>query len=113
MTNSDFGQLVEREIEQALDQLSPERGGRVSEARLRAQLELVAQRVAGYSRDHVLINLLDAGDVAVHFGISRARARALLQNRHERFGVGRKVGGAWIIAADELGQLEPEEKYRR
>lgn len=58
------------------------------------------------------MELMTAEDVAEHFGFSVRRARALIANRNERFGIGMKVGRSWLVHRDELGRLEPEEKYR-
>ena len=60
-----------------------------------------------------LTDLLDARAVAQHFNISERRARALIANRHERHGIGTKVGQSWLVHRDDLGLLEPDEKYKR
>jgi len=75
-------------------------------------LNQTAQIAFREGRNHALMGLMTAADVAAEFGVSERRARALIQNRHERFGVGMRVGNQWLVHRDELGNLEPDEKYR-
>ena len=90
----------------------PHGAGRAPHTRVLRHLEQIAQIAFRVGRNHALMGLMTAADVAEHFGVSERRARALIQNRHERFGVGMRVGNQWLVHRDELGNLEPDEKYR-
>lgn len=56
--------------------------------------------------------LMTTEDVAEWFGVSERRARALIKNRHERFGIGTQIGNTWLVHRDELDVLEPDERFK-
>jgi hypothetical protein len=104
--------IVNRAIENAMSMMFPHGAGHASDRRVRHALEQVAQRAFIAGRHDALMGLMTVQDVADHFGISPRRARALIKNRHERFGAGMKVGNSWLVHRDKLPALEPDEKYR-
>jgi len=104
---------TQRDITNVLDQLFPNGAGHINYHRAKWALNKIAQIAFTAGRNYSLMGLMTAQDVADHFKISHARARALIQNRHERFGIGMKFGSSWLIHRDELPDLEPDEKYRR
>jgi len=73
----------------------------------------VAQIAFQEGRNEALMGLMTAQDVAEHFGITGRRARALIRNRHQRFGVGMRVGHEWLVHRSELPDLEPIAKYKK
>ena len=104
--------IVEQEIEQAMAAMFPHGAGTTNHVRVQHWLDTIAQRAFEQDRQWSLLGLMTAEDVAAHYGISTRRARALIANRHQRFGVGMKAGNTWLVHRDELPQLAPEEKYR-
>jgi predicted YcjX-like family ATPase len=109
----DYFETVERNIETIMNALFPLGSGRATYARVQHALNQIAKMAFTAGRSHALMGLMTAQDVAAHFQISESRARALMANRHERFGVGMKFGKSWLVHRDELGGLEPEVKHRR
>lgn len=108
-----YSDIVETEIEHAMDAMFPHGAGQTTHHRVKHQLDTVAQRAFQAGKTYALMGIMTSSDVAEHFGITERRARALIQNRHERFGVGMKAGREWLVHRDELLQLEPDAKYRR
>ena len=104
--------IITSEIEQQILALFPHGAGRASHAPVQHALEAVAQKAFQQGKSHALLGLMTAQDVAGHFGVSPRRARALIRNRHERFGVGMRVGREWLVHRDELPILAPDERYR-
>jgi hypothetical protein len=74
---------------------------------LKSLLEQVSQIAFSEGKTYALANLLDQDQVAQEFGVSRTRAQALIKNRHDRLGVGLKIGGAWVVSRDDLEALRP------
>ncbi len=105
--------VIEREIEQAIDSLFPHGEGRTTRPRVEHWLNTVAKRAFSAGKTYALTGLMTVRDVAQYYGISKRRARALIANRHERFAVGMQVGNSWLVHRDELPEMEPDEKYRR
>lgn len=105
-------QIIENEIEKAMDSLFPHGAGQAPHTRVRRWLDQIAQVAYQKGRNNALLGLMTSDDVAEEFGVSKRRARALIKNRHERFGVGMQVGRQWVVHRDELVNLEPDGKYR-
>jgi hypothetical protein len=106
--------IVEQEISQAMDAMFPHGAGQTNHHRARVFLDKVALVAFREGRSYALGSLMTADDVAEHFRISARRARALIKNRHERFGIGYQVPGTsqWLVTPEELENLQPDEKYR-
>lgn len=105
-------QLIDQEIEKAMLAMFPHGAGQASHITVRHHLKKIAQVATKAGRDQALLGLMTASDVADHFDITPRRARALIQNRHERFGIGMKAGNEWLVSRDELPDLTPSKKYR-
>jgi len=105
--------VVEQEIENALNSMFPYGEGRITRHRVEHWLNTVAIRAFQAGKTHALLGLMTVTDVAEHYSITERRARALIANRHNRFGVGMQVGNSWLIHRDELPDLAPDEKYQR
>ncbi len=82
--------------------------GRPSPTRLRHALSVLAQRVESATRSHTLLGLRTVDDLAAEFGVSAQRIRALAKHRHERFGVGMKLGKSWLWSAEEVEAMRPD-----
>ena len=108
-----MNKIIEQHIETAIIAMFPHGDGLVTRHRVEHHLGQIAHYAYQEGRNDALLGLMTSGDVAKHFGISERRARALIQNRHERFGVGMKAGREWLIHRDELPQLQPNGRYRR
>lgn len=106
-------QIINDRIERALNVLFPNGVGRTSPAQVRHQLETVATISLAEGRSQALMGLMTSQDVAEHFDITQRRARALIENRHRRFGSGMLVGREWLVHRDELSALAPEARYRK
>ena len=104
--------ITEQRIEQALATMFPHGEGRTTRPRVEHHLRQVAQVAFREGKSYALMGLMTAQDVADHFDISVRRARALIANRHERFGTGMQVGKQWLVHRDELDQLAPDERFR-
>jgi len=112
MDKNSCQQLIDSEIQKAMGSMFPYGAGNAPHARVQHWLETVAQYAFNYGRSYALLNLMTVEDVADYLGVTRRRASAIIRNRHERFGVGMKVGASWLIHRDELPRLEPDKKYR-
>ena len=100
--------IVRQEIDKAQANLFP----CANERRIAHWLNQVAQVAYREGRNDALMGIMTAEDVAEHYHITPRRARALIRNRHERFGVGMKAGNVWFINRDELHDLEPDARYK-
>jgi len=107
-----MNEITEQAIEQAMDAMFPHGAGNAPHIRVRHHLEQVAQAAFREGKNHALMGLMTTEDIAREFGVTERRARALVQNRHKRFGVGMRFGNSWLVHRDELDALQPEEKYR-
>ena len=105
-------QIVQDRIERSMEAMFPNGAGRATHTMARHHLETIATVAFQEGRNQALLGLMTAEDVAEHFDISPRRARALIANRHERFGVGMQFGNSWLVHRDELPSLRPDEKYR-
>lgn len=112
MEREHYWQSVDQEIEKAMESMFPHGAGRTTHQRVQHWLNIVAQQAFNEGRSWALMGLMTADDVAEHFQISPRRARALIANRHERFGVGMQFGNSWLVHRDELPSLVPDEKYK-
>ena len=113
MNRETFYEMNAREIEQAIDDLLPNGIGMVTSSRLRSKFYMVMMRVESHARNYTLLGLRTAEELAEEFNVTPRRMRAIIQNRHERWGTGRKVGSTWMVSADEIESVTPDKKYRR
>lgn len=114
MNKSDHEQLISQKIEDLLQVFLPHGAGQMTAVRLKSALEQVAQVAFTQGEHYALISLLTVEDVAREFGISEQRVRAIAQEKHDRFYVGRKVGrNMWLFRPEELEALRPAPKAGR
>lgn len=105
--------IIQQEIENAMAALFPHGTGAATHHRIEHFLKKIATIAFHEGRSYALLGLMTAQDVAEHYNISERRARALIANRHKRFGIGMQFGNSWLIHRDELPELEPNDKYRK
>lgn len=97
--------LIAQAIAEAKDTIGE---GRPSPARLEHALTVLTQRVADSTRDYTLSNLRTVDDLAAEFGVSERRIRAIATHRHERFGVGMRLGHTWVWSPEEVEAMRPD-----
>lgn len=107
MNKQTYESMIQQEIADTLTRLIPHGGGAtITETRLRAALDVLAQRIANHTRNYELLGIRTADELAEEWGVTGRQVRSVIANAHERFGVGRKVGSQWVLSADEA------ERYR-
>ncbi len=99
--------LIAQSIDQAVTDLIPHGAGVVHEHRLRHILNRVAQNAATAGAHAALLGLRDSDELAQDWGVSKRRAQAHCAHLHERWGVGRKAGNAWLLTAEEAEAHRP------
>ena len=116
--------ILNSEIQKAIDTLLPNGSGVVTEIRLRHVLESALNVAYSVGGDDALSSLLDidAALFAVNQAlendgrkpISKRRLQAIARNRHDRFAVGMQVGntGVWLFRPEEIETLIPREYNR-
>lgn len=65
------------------------------------------------AQDDLLSDLIDADQVASLLSVSRRRANAYIAALHQRYGYGKRLGGAWIIRRAHVTAHPPDARYRR
>lgn len=113
---TDLTDLTHSHISQAVDDLLNGLGaGMVTEHRLRAALERLAHRVAADTENQVLLGLKTADELAEQFNVTPRRMRAIIRNRHKRWGSAWQVPGTnqWLVRPSEIESMRPDERYRR
>jgi len=106
-----YQQILDREIQKGFNAMFPHGAGRATYQQVQHWLNTIAQVAFREGRSYALMGLMTAEDVAQHFQITPRRARALIQNRHERFAVGMKMGNSWLVHRDELDDLRRDKRY--
>lgn len=105
--------MTQQHIDKAIEALLPNGGaGRVTEHRLRHVLERLAQQAATTGVNEALAGLREASEIEHIWGVSRRRVNAHIRHLHERFGVGAKIGGAWVLTAEEVERYAPGDSGR-
>ena len=107
MNKTQHDEIITDRINSLVDSFLPNGAGPMNEIRFRIALNQVAQVAFREGRAYGLMNLLSADDVAEQLGVSKRRAQAIIIDRHERFGIGAKMGRDWFVHIDELEQLRP------
>jgi hypothetical protein len=109
MDRHTFELTVNREIQQALNQLLPEHAanGHVSRHLLQQQLQVVSERVEIAARDYFLESLRTVEDVADELGVSVECMRELARRRYSHYGMGRQFGDTWVWTPDEVDVVRP------
>lgn len=60
-----------------------------------------------------LNSLLDAEQASQMWEVSPRRARAIIQALHQKKGVGRLVGSAWVLTKEEVEANPPLARHRK
>ena len=106
--------LYQQEIKNQINALLPNGAGPVSDHRLQRAMEIVAKAAFGAGESYALLSLMTADDVAIQFGVSVRRIRAIAKVKHDRFGVGYQVPGTaqWLFRPSEIESLRPGQPGR-
>jgi len=116
--------ILNSEIQKAINTLLPNGSGVVTEFRLRHVLDGALKIAYSAGGDDALLSLMDidAALFAVNQAlkndnrkpISKRRLQAIARNRHDRFAVGMQVGntGVWLFRPEEIESLIPREYNR-
>lgn len=57
-------------------------------------------------------SLRSATDAALAWNVNRARAHAHIARLHERHGVGRLIGGRWLLTDQDIIDHAPDVRFR-
>ena len=108
MNRQSYDATINQALDEVVERLMPHGGGAtITEVRLRAALDVMAQRVATATRAYELLNILDTAQLAELWGVSERRVRAHVATLHDRFGFGREVHGRWMMTAEEAESHRP------
>jgi hypothetical protein len=110
MDRHTFELTVNREIQQALNELLPQRiaDGPVSRQLLQQQLQVVCEHVQAAARDYYLESLRTVDEVADELGVSAEHLREMARHRNIHYGMGRKFGDTWVWTPDEVDVVRPQ-----
>lgn len=65
------------------------------------------------AQDDLLASLRGANEAAQAWGVSQRRAVAHIARLHNKYGIGRQVGGAWVLRQVDIERHRPDARYRR
>lgn len=65
------------------------------------------------AQDDLLASLRGAHDAAQAWGVTPRRAQAHIARLHDTCGIGRLIGGAWVLRQSDIERHQPDAKYRR
>ena len=52
-------------------------------------------------------NLITTKEIAERFNVSLRRAQAIAKNRHEKYGIGQRIGNMLVFEEKDLDKLQP------
>jgi len=105
--------VLNSEIEKRVEQLTGDLPvAQVSRQRVQHLMNELAQIAATIGAENALMSLRTIDDAIALYGGNRATMRRIARNRHERFGIGAKIGGVWLFTENELQHLEPDRTRR-
>jgi len=109
MDENSVRSIYEQKIDAMIETLLPNGAGTITASRLREAMLQVAQTAATVSEDNALMSLMTADDVAIQFGVSVRRIRAIAKVKNSQFGVGWQVPGTsqWLFRPSEIETLRP------
>ena len=64
------------------------------------------------AQDDILADLVSAEQAAARWNVTDRRARAHIARLHEQYGIGRQLGGAWIIRRAHVDAHAPDTRYQ-
>jgi hypothetical protein len=104
-----FATIVNKEIRRVLDDLLPDHApaGHISRVMLERRLQGLVDHVEAAARDYYVQGLKTVDEVAEEIGVSPEHLRKIAELRHERYGIGRRLGDCWVWAADEVEVMLP------
>lgn len=76
-------------------------------------LRSLLEELIDSAQDEILSDLCGAEQAAARWDVSERRARAHIARLHEKYGIGRRLGGSWIIRRAHIDSHPPDRKYRR
>lgn len=114
MNRYDYESLIERDVDKFIDTLMFDGSSAtaVAEQRLRSHLKMLVTQIANHTRNYELTNLYDSDQLAKVWNVSKRRVQAHVSAINERWGVGRKVGGTWLLSIDETERYRPQSAGR-
>lgn len=65
------------------------------------------------AQDDLLADLISAEQAAAIWDVTDRRARAHIARLHEKYGIGRQLGGAWVIRRAHAESHAPDRRYRK
>lgn len=95
-------------IENLLAWLQPHTLSRVDPLELRGRVEDLHDG----AQDDLYASLRSATDAAVAWGVGERRARAHIARLHEKYGIGRRLGGSWVLRQSDIEHHPPDARYR-
>ena len=63
-------------------------------------------------QDDLMADLCDTQDAARAWNVTPRRANAHIAKLHERYGVGRQLGGAWVLRRQDIEAHKPDQRFR-
>lgn len=102
-----MNEIVTDRINQLVESLLPHGGGTMTEHRLRMALEKIAHVAWSEGGADGLRSLRTAEDAAEAWGVTPTRARAHISRLNQRWGVGAKIAGVWLLTRQEIEQHVP------
>ena len=113
MNKDGYESLIEQDVDKFVGALMPNGGGAtITEQRLRLHLKALVAQIASHTRSYELMNLCDSDQLAEMWNVSKRRVQAHVSTLNERWGVGRKVGGTWLLSIDEAERYRPQSAGR-
>lgn len=65
------------------------------------------------AQDDLMADLCDTQDAARAWAVTPRRANAHIVRLHERYGVGRQLGGAWVLRRQDIEAHRPDQRFRK
>jgi len=77
------------------------------------EVRAIVEDLHDSAQDDLLASLRGASDAAQAWGVSQRRAVAHIARLHNKYGIGRQVGGAWVLRQVDIERHRPDARYRR
>src|SRR5262245_18779779 len=65
------------------------------------------------AQDDLMNDLIDTNQAAAIWDVTERRASAHILRLHEKYGIGRQLGGAWVLRRAHAEAYKHDQKYRR
>jgi hypothetical protein len=63
-------------------------------------------------QDDLMNDLCDTQDAARAWAVTPRRANAHITKLHEKYGIGRQLGGAWVLRRQDIEEHRPDQRFR-